>query len=250
MPNTKLTKEKLSVHFHYNKMVYLLIIILAAAVGNLAYTTTIYTAPNARRVDIELIGPYVDMNIDPEVTDRLLAAGKNWERERDAAQGIDTSAADYEPALQELEVLKLNYNAEDFTEDNYYASQKFMVSMAAQEGDIFVLSRSLMTQLAEENVLVPLDKYIESGFLDPGDRQLGSVTFDEVDDDGVMTGEQHIYALQADSLTGMISAMGYDPRDKYLVIMCYSKNQDTAAAVMREMMTMFEAEPSATEAAE
>ena len=93
MPNTKLTKEKLSVHFHYNKMVYLLIIILAAAVGNLAYTTTIYTAPNARRVDIELIGPYVDMNIDPEVTDRLLAAGKNWERERESTKMSPSCAA-------------------------------------------------------------------------------------------------------------------------------------------------------------
>ena len=40
----------------------------------------------------------------------------------------------------------------------------------------------------------------------------------------------------------MIGQLGYDPRGKYLVIMSYSQNQDTAAAVMREMMDMFEAE--------
>ena len=242
MPNTELTKEKLSVHFHYSKWIYLAIVVVAAILGNIAYLATVYTAPNARRVDIELIGSFIDLGSDEEIAEHLLAVGQDWERERDAGLGIDTSAGNYEPALQEVQFMKFTYDSEAFTEKDYYASQKFMVMVASQEGDIYVVSRPLMAQMAEENLLVPLDPYIESGLIVPGDYSLGSVTFDEVDDDGVMTGEQHVYALPADSLMGMIGQLGYDPRGKYLVIMSYSQNQDTAAAVMREMMDMFEAE--------
>ena len=115
-----------------------------------------------------------------------------------------------------------------------------MVTLAAQEGDIYVLSRSLMAQLAEQNTLVPLDDYIASGVIDPGDRQLGRVTFDEVDDDGIATGVQHVYALQAGTLEGMYQTLNYDPYEKYIAIVAFSRNPDTAAAVVQEMINMFE----------
>ncbi len=250
MPNTKLTKEKLSVHFHYGKMLYAVIIAVALMIGNLTYTMTAYHAPNERRIDIELIGNYADTSTSAalESAAHLLAVGQDWERGRDAAQGVDTAAGNYEPALQEVQFLSLQYDPESSSEDNYYAAQKYMVILAAQEGDIYVLSRTLMVQLAEQNTLLPLDDYIDAGVIDPGDRQLGRVTFDEVDDNGISTGVQHVYALQADTLTGMIDALAYDPTGKYLAIVAFSQNPDTAAAVLQEMIDMYE--PEKTEAAE
>jgi len=250
MPNTKLTREKLSVHFHYSKLIYVVVIIVAAMVGNLAYTMTAYHAPNERRIDIELIGGYADPSGEgaAQAVDALLAAGRTWERARDAELGVDTAAADYEAPLQELQFLSLQYDPESSSEENYYASQKYMVTLAAQEGDIYVLPRTLMVELAEQNTLVPLDDYIAGGIIDPGDRKLGRVTFDERDDDGNATGGQHIYALQADTLTGMREALNYEPEGKYLAIVQFSRNQDTAAVVLQEMLNLFE--PDEAEAAE
>ncbi len=251
MPNTKLTRDKLKNHFQYGKMIYLVILAVAALIGNLVFTITVYHAPNERRIDIELIGIYADASTPAaqEAQAHLLAAGQDWERARDAASGAD-QAEGYEVPLQELDFLVLQYDPESSSEESYYAAQKFMVMLAAQEGDIYVLSRSLMTGLIEQNIFVPLDDYIASGALDPGDRNLGRVTFDAYDDEGNATGEQHIYALQVDTLTGMEDALAYNTENKYAVVMQFSQNQDTAVAVLQEMIDLFEAPAQATEAAE
>ena len=33
MPNTKLTRERLKVHFHYSRMIYLIVVVLAVQSG-------------------------------------------------------------------------------------------------------------------------------------------------------------------------------------------------------------------------
>ena len=82
MPNTKLTREKLKVHFHYSRMIYLIVVVLAVLAGNLVYTMTEYRAPNARRVDIELIGAYADPSSQAckDAVAQLLAAGQEADR--------------------------------------------------------------------------------------------------------------------------------------------------------------------------
>ena len=240
MPNTKLTREKLKNHFQYGKMIYVLIIIVAALVGNLVFTMTVYKAPNPRRIDVELIGSYSDTGTQAaqEAAGALLALGQEYERARDEQAGL-TGAEDYEIPLQEVSFLSLDYDPESSSEDAYYASQKYLVTLAAQEGDIYVLSRTLMSDLVEQNILVPLDDYIASGVIDPGDRDLDRVRFDAYNDDETATGEQKIFGLQADALTGLTETFGYYPSDKYLCIVAFSKNQDTAAAVLQGMIDMF-----------
>ena len=229
-------------HLYYNKYVYGLIAIVAVLLGSLLFSTTAYHAPNARRVDIEIVGAYVNTSTEAgrEAQARLLAAGREWETRRDAELDVDTLAEDYEPALQELEILGLDYSGDNSSETDYYAAQKFMVLLAAQEGDIYVVSRTLMTDLADQGILVPLDDYIESGLLYAGDRNLGKVTFDEIDENENATGAQHVYALQASPMTGLIDTFSYDTTDKYVCIMAFSQNPDTAAAVVHEMQVMFE----------
>ncbi|MBR0462779.1 MAG: hypothetical protein IJJ23_00110 [Clostridia bacterium] len=242
MPNTKMTGAKFRNHVFYNKYIYGLIAIVAVLLGNLLFSTTAYRAPNARRIDIEMVGAYVNTATDAtkEVQAQLLAAGKEWEIQRDAEAGVDVQAEDYEPALQELEILGLDYSGEGTSENDYYAAQKFMVLLAAQEGDIYLISRTLMTDLADQGLLVPLDGYIEDGLLYTGDRSLGKVTFDELDENEKATGVQHVYALQATPMTGLTDAFSYDTTDKYVCIMAFSQNPDTAAAVIHEMQVLFE----------
>ena len=241
MPNTKLTAEKLKVHFHYSKMLYLVVVLVAAMIGSLVFTMTAYQPPNERKIDIELIGNYADTSMAgvKDVQNALLQAGQAFELERDGDLGL-TDDPKYEIPLQEVTFLSLQYDPESSSEDTYYASQKYMVTLAAQEGDIYVLTRLLMTDLADQGLLVPLDDYIAGGVIDPGDRELGKVTFDELDENGTATGEQKVYALQADTLTGLYDTLGYDPTGKFLCIVAFSRNQDTAAVVLQEMIDIFE----------
>lgn len=249
MPNTKLTREKLKIHFHYSRMAYLIVIVMAVMIGNLIYSMTEYRAPNARRVDVELVGNYAETSTDAcqQAKMQMLLAGQEAERQADAAAGIDVTAPDYECALEEVEIFSIEYDETSSSEDSYYSIQKYMVTLAAQEGDIYVISRNQLIELIEQNAIVPLDDYIEQGVIDPGDRDLGKVTFDEYDDDGLATGERHVYALQADALTGLSTSMYYNPTGKYLAILQFSQNQDTAAAVMQEMIEIFEADASVAE---
>ncbi len=249
MPNTKLTREKLKVHFHYSRMAYLIVIVLTVMAANLIYSMTEYRAPNARRVDIEIVGAYAETSTEAaqQAIARMLAAGQEAERQADAAQGIDVTAPDYECALQEVAMFTIEYDETASSEDTYYSLQKYMVTLAAQEGDIYVISRSQLIDLIEQNAVVPLDDYIERGVIDPGERDLARVTFDEYDDDGQATGGRHIYALQADMLTGMGSGLYYNTEGKYLAILQFSQNQDTAAAVLQEMIEVFEEEPVVSE---
>lgn len=251
MPNTKLTREKLKVHFHYSRMIYLIVVVLAVLAGNLVYTMTEYRAPNERRVDIELVGAYADTSSQAarDALAQMLAAGQEAERIADAEQGIDTTAADYECALQEVQFLTVEYDdTSSNSESSYYGMQKYMVTLAAQEGDIYILSRRQLIELIEQNAIVPLDGYIERGVIDPGDRDLGNVTFDSYDDDEQATGERHIFALQASLMTGLGDVLSFDPEGKYMAIVRFSQNPDTAAAVMQEMIEIFEPAADAAEA--
>lgn len=247
MPNTKLTKQRLINHFQYSKWPYILVIALSVMVADLLFTTTQYRAPNARRVDIELVSAYANIEAGVEAERIALEAGQAYELARDEAAGIDVSSEEYEIPLQEVHFYSLGYDPNGDDESAYYGSQKFMVTLAAQEGDIFILTRPLMEDLQSQGVLVDLTPFIESGILDPGDRDLSRVTYPEYVEEGeAPSGRECIYALQATSLTKLWDTMTFDPVDKYMVIMSYSQNQDTAAAVMQSLIDQMEPTPEET----
>ena len=249
MPNTKMTPEKFKQHVYYSKWAYAAVVAVALMLGSLLFTTTAYRAPNERRIDIELVGDYADTSSPAAeaATAALLAFGKGWETACDSEAGVDTAAKDYEPALQELTAIGLIYSDDGTGENDYYAAQKYMVMLAAQEGDIYFVSRPRMVELVDNNIAVPLDDYIAQGIIDPGKRNLDNVTFDERDDEGNATGERKIYALQAETMLGMYDAFQYNPTNKYAVVVTFSKNQDTAAAVLGEMLRLYDTEPVETE---
>lgn len=247
MPRTKYTKEYLKNHFFYSRWVYLVVVLVALGAAEITYTVTRYQAPNARRVDIELLGGYADLSDTKDAEAALLAAGQAYERERDQASGVDVTASDYEVPLQEVGIYNINYSGTVSDNDDYYAGQKYMVMLAAQEGDIYIVTREMLEGLVEDCGVAPLDEFIESGLLSAEGVDLEDVTFDEpvYEEGDTPSGNRYIYALPADKLVGLAKTYSYPVSGRYLVIMAYSQNQDTAAAVIRELFTLYGEEASA-----
>ena len=144
MPKTKYSKEYLKNHFFYSRWVYLVVVLVALGAAEITFTVTRYQAPNARRVDIELLGGYADLSNTADAEKALLAAGQAYELARDEANGVDTSASDYEVPLQEVGIYNINYSGTVSDNDDYYAGQKYMVMLAAQEGDIYIVTREML----------------------------------------------------------------------------------------------------------
>ena len=241
MPNTKYSREYLKNHFFYSKRLYLAVIIIAVALAEVGFTMTRYQAPDARLVDIQLIGGYANTLEVEEMTAALLEAGQAYELERDRAAGVDVESPEYEIPLQEVGIYNINYTGDANNEEDYYAGQKYMVMLAAQEGDIYVVSYDMMVQLVTDGGVAPLDPFIESGILSTEGVDLETVTFDEpvLYEEDEPTGNRYVYALPAAELTGLRKELGYPVADKYLVIMAYSDNQDTSAAVIRALFDLY-----------
>ena len=231
MPNTKITKERFRNHYHYGKTVYLLLIIVCGMLADVLFTVTTYRAPDERKVDIELVGVYANIENSGAISQKALEHGQAYELARDQAAGIDVTAEDYELPLQEVNFLQMMYDMN--SEDAYYDQQRFMVTLAANEGDIFVVSREVMNSLISQGLAVDLKPYIESGVIDPGDRDLTRVTYPEwVEEGQPATGKECVYALQADTLAGLWTELEYYYQDKYMVLMVYSSNMDNSAQIV------------------
>lgn len=239
MPNTKLTRDRLKNHYQYGKMIYVGIIIVAVMLADVLFTVTAYRSPGERKVEIELVGVYADETNAAPFEQAALEAGQAFERARDEAAGIDVNAEGYETQLELVQFMSVMYDMT--SEDAYYDQQRFMVMLAANEGDIFIVDRALMNNLVDQGLAVDLTPYIESGVIDPGERDLSRVTYAEYVEEGQpATGKQCVYALQTDSMAGLWNHFQFDFREKYMVLMAYSDNQDTSAVVMQSMIEQLE----------
>lgn len=219
MPKIRLTKESLSNHFHYAKWIYVLIICLSAFGLDLLFTVTEYHPPAERKVEIYLMGGLGDV----EQLDGLAARALEY------GQTID-------PTLEEVTFLPLSYTGEE----DIYGPQKLMVLLAAQEGHVYFVDRTYLEQFINMGVAQPLEGYIDQGLLDPGDRDLSNVTYEEPapDEDTPPSGATHVYALQAEPLQGLMQTEEpiYYPDDKYIVVCSYVKNMDTTVQVLQFVM--------------
>lgn len=239
MPNTKISKTLLKNHLQYTRAIYIAVIIVSAMLADVLFTITEYRSPGDRSVDIELVGVFSDTENAQPFEQIALEAGQAFEIARDEAAGVDVTAEDYRPALEQVQFLTMFYDMT--SEDAYYDQQRYMVALAANEGDIFIVDRPMMNDLINQGLAVDLTPYIESGMIDPGDRDLSRVTYPETVEEGEpATGKECIYALQTDPMSGLWNHLQYDFRDKYMVLMVYSDNVDTSAAVMQSLIEQFE----------
>jgi hypothetical protein len=225
MPKTRFNKESLANHFHYGKWMYVLIIALSLFGMDLLFTVTEYHPPAERKVEIYLMGGVGDVDQLDDLAARALAYG----------QTID-------PTLEEVSFLPLNYTGED----DVYGPQKLMVLLAAREGNVYLVDRNYLEQFVEMGVSQPLDVYIAQGMLQPGDRDLTNVTYDEpaLDEETPPSGNKYIYALQAKPLQGLMQTEEpvYYPDDKYVTVCSYAPNMDTTIQVLQFIMNELTAE--------
>jgi hypothetical protein len=241
MPNTKLTRAALSNHFHYGKYIYAALILAAWMLTDLVYTATEYQSPNERKVDIQMVGAFSDVEKLGEVARTALEAGQRHEINIDRLNGVDVDGEEYEPPLEEVSFYSIDYDTEN--KEDPYGVQKYMVTVAAQQGDIYFVNRVLMEQLVNEGVAIPLEGYIEAGILEPGDRDLDAVTFSAPQsEEGGAPGDTHVYALRADTLYRLIDEGIYDMRGTYMIITVFSANPETTAVVMQSIIDQLETE--------
>ncbi len=218
MPNTKLTLSALKNHLHYGKWVYIAIAIGAYFVGSLLYTTTAYRPPAERKVDFQIVGYVGDVEPVQKIADSLLA---------------DAQQAD--PSLEAIGVYNIQYSGD---ESDVYGVQKFTVMIAAREGTVFVVERNTLELLASQHALMPLDSYVESGALDVTGLDLARATFEEPpeNEEDPPTGIEHVYGISCEGMKRFLDPdIAFDTADKFMAVMSYCPNPDTAVDVMTRL---------------
>ena len=240
MPNTKMTRDRMKNHFQYGKMIYIAIIIVTVMLADILYTATVYKAPSDRRIDIYLVSHNSDITEAAPYEQVALEAAHAFERERDADNGIDVNSNSYKPQIEEVNFVSLIYDL--YSEDGAYSQERFMLTLSTHEGDIYMVSRDVLEYFVQEGLAADLTSYIESGVINPGDRNLLKVTYPEFVAKGKpATGNMCIYALQIDTLSGLWDAFAFNySLDMYMVLMDYSENKDVSAVVMQSMIDQFE----------
>ena len=208
MANQRLTKKRLKNHWAYSWWKYALAAAVSAMLVSVVFAVTEYRPPDDKKVEFYVLNSYMD---------------------------TETMQADFWPQLQakkpEQEKLTvININLTDSS--NIYAPMQFSTYVAAQQGDLFLITWDELLKIASDGAaesLVDLTPYLESGVIDADGLDLTRGMLDSGD------GTTAVYAIPADTLTGL-SQYGNDPKNSLLCIPMYSKNADSAAALIGLML--------------
>ena len=225
MADNRITKKRLKNHFAYSWWKYALAAVLSVMGVSLVFTATRYEPPADRQLTVYVLNDY---------TDAETMQADLWTRIKEAR-----------PEQEALFVQNI-----DLTDSsNIYAPMQFSTYVAAQQGDVFLISYDEMLKIVAdgpEDALVDLTAYIESGVIDVSGLDLSACTMKKLD------GTTGIYAVPADQLYGLRTAYYNDAKGSVLCIPIYSQNQDTAAEAIRILMELGKGEKPAdqTEKAE
>lgn len=208
MANQRLTKKRIKNHLTYNWWKYLLSAAVSAMLVSVVFAVTEYRPPDDKKVELYVLNSYIDS---------------------------ETFQADFWPLLQEKKpeqekLTVININLTDTA--NIYAPMQFSTYVAAQQGDLFLISREELLKITADgadNALVDLTEYLKSGVIEADGLDLAKGTLEKSD------GTTAVYAIPADTLTGL-SRYGNASANSLLCIPMYSKNADSAAALIGLML--------------
>ncbi len=234
MPNTKITKQKWKDHYSYSKKIYIIGIIIAAAVASLIYSVTRYVPPNEKAVLIELVDGYVDTAMLEEDAPELLKIGQA-----------------YDETLEEIQFLSIAYTGLGQSETDYYGAQAYTVQLYAGDNDIYFQNELLTQGLIDQGLCTPLETL--NGFdafnetypdailwqHEPKEESEEEANTEAPTDPGPL----HAYAVDVSSLTGFIERGAYDVRGKYASVIVTSKNADTSFYILTEMFRYYAGTP-------
>ena len=208
MADNRLTKKKLKNHFAYNWWKYALSAALSVMLVSVLFAVTEYRPPDDKKVELYVLNDYIDTETFQQDFWPLLQAEK--------------------PEQEKLTVLNI-----DLTDSsNIYAPMQFSTYVAAQQGDLFLISREEMLKITADgaqDALLELTTYLDDGTIHADGVDLAKGTLDRGD------GTTAVYAIPADTLTGL-GRYNNKPQDSLLCIPMYTKNADSAAALIELML--------------
>ena len=157
MADNRLTKKRLKNHFAYNWWKYALSAAVSAMLVSIVFAVTAYRPPAEKKVELYVLNGYID---------------------------AETFQRDFWPELQarkpeQEELTVLNINLTDSS--NIYAPMQFSTYVAAQQGDLFLISRDEMRRITADGAqeaLVELTGYLDSGVIDADGMDLKNGTLD------------------------------------------------------------------------
>lgn len=205
MPFKGLSRFRLKEHFRKTFWLYILGAVVCMLLTSLIYTATRYQSPPDKSVLIYLVDDYTDTEALDELAAETLAA----------MQELD-------PTLETVVFEPIAYTD---PETDYTSPMLLMTRMALGEGDVYLCSSKAIHSLASSGLCLPLDDYLDSGWL--AEYDLEPFYFENVD-----TGETELMALSLDKVEGFRKSGAFDNRGAYLVMTGNSTNAETSKAAI------------------
>lgn len=208
MPLTGLTWARLKEHIRKYSPVYIAGIVIMLFVSNILYTSTAPRVPAENEVLIYL----VDGVTDAEPLNDL------------AAQALETLQPS-DATLQAVNLATVMYS----DPEDYNSQMLLMTRMVAGDGDVFLASSDAMQYIVNSEICLPLDEYLESGWMDG----LGLEPVYATDEE---TGETYVAGLSLDSLDVLTEWGVIYNEGACLVIAANGTNQETSMRVIEYMV--------------
>lgn len=200
-------------HWRYSWWKYALLAVISVMGVDMLFAMTAYRPPEERKIELYVCNGYINAAefqeaLWPQILQRC-------------------------PDQEELTVINIDLSGGDM-----YATMQFSTYIAAQQGDVCLLTESEFRKLTAdgaEYAFMDLTPYIESGAIDlRGIDCSGYVYTNEA-------GQEGVYGVPADSLFGLLD-FAHDPAGDVLCIMAYNGNDDNAAAVLDLLLERYQAE--------
>ena len=210
MAENRVTKKWIRHHWSYNWWKYLLLAALCVGLVDVAFAMTAYRPPEEKKIEVYILNGYCNT----------------------AAMRQELEPLFFEAFEDQEELTILNI---DLVSGDMYAPMQFSTYVAAEQGDVCLMTASEVQKLAADGAdyaLMNLAPYIESGVIDTGDIDLTAGTM------ASSTGEMGIYAIPADSLDGL-TAYGNDPAGSMLCVLDYNGNEETAAGMVNLLIERY-----------
>ena len=209
MPHFGISLYRLKEHFRKFWAVYIAGCAICAVISNILFTSTAPRTPIEQQVLIYL----ADSVTDPEALEGVKADM--------LAHGQET-----DETLLEIVFEHLAYGD---PQTDMYGPMILAARLSLREGDAFIASSFATEALLANEVYMPLDEYLENGWLADLDLEPVMHTSQE-------TGETHVAALRLDNVPALAELGAFNNNGAVLMIMWNSTNLETTMDVVEHMI--------------
>ncbi|AEE96835.1 hypothetical protein [Mahella australiensis] len=212
----KITKTIVRNHLSYDWWKYAVGIIGVLLVWNFVYTIATRVPPE-KLMEIYLVNDYIE---EPEKLEEL-----------------GNKALVHFPELQQISFydIPLLVEANEMPKDqgDMALQQKLMVTVAAQQGDIYIFSQKTFDVFAKQGLFLDLEPYITDGTIkiDPSKTYKASIE----QEDGTKL-EPKVYGISVEG-NEVLENAGYNTKGKILGIPAYSKKIPLAIRMVNLMLS-------------